>query len=656
MRAVAILLLCPVMGAGYSLTSEQTREVEMGMSRWQAIIVCACVAFGVRAAETTDYYQIRGGIPNSQYFFKNDKVGNQYLFFIGDSVLNGTGLKDAGLRYSAQMVNGFKKHFPDAGPRETRHIQPGGSWFGLYRCSRGQPVFGEVICSGHLAILDFAADDRDAEISQVKTAVEGVIRQITLYRATHSRILVYTLTPEMLKAYQAGQTPEYIAVCEQVAEHYGVPSLNLAKYAADKIKSGAITFDAFSADGINPTDAGAKIYAEAVAAFVDALMAAYPVPEKPAAYKLPPPLFPETDDSGRIVAYEDPQVKQTGTWKPGQASPVGPFRHLLVSDQPGASLTLAFKGSEIGIIDVVDKDSATYEYAVDGQPARKLAAPQDVAAPTMRPVSLAKGLDRNAEHTLVLKVAGPGVVRMGGFLLNGSVADAYAGMSTLQRIDAIYAAMDPIVYTPPKGRFDNIPKTMAKLRDGGELRMVLLGDSIMGNTSGSSFELLLMRDYPTCKIIKIPSLRSSTGCKYYREDNRVQDYVLRHNPDLLVIGGISNGGDAEAVRSVIQQVRAKKPDTEVLLLTPVFGAMRDEHIRTFTREIDTTTSNFRYNMQKVAAEEKCAFFDMTGPWWAYVQDSGKTYGWFMGDAVHANQRGCQIIGRLLEMWFKTEGR
>jgi lysophospholipase L1-like esterase len=121
-----------------------------------------------------------------------------------------------------------------------------------------------------------------------------------------------------------------------------------------------------------------------------------------------------------------------------------------------------------------------------------------------------------------------------------------------------------------------------------------------------------------------------------------------------VIGGISNGGDAEAVRSVIQQVRAKKSDTEVLLLTPVFGAMRDEHIRTFTREIDTTTSNFRFNMQKVAAEEKCAFFDMTGPWWAYIQESGKTYGWFMGDAVHANDRGCQIIGRLLEFWFRSD--
>ncbi|NQT54255.1 SGNH/GDSL hydrolase family protein, partial [bacterium] len=448
-----------------------------------------------------------------------------------------------------------------------------------------------------------------------------------------------------------GKTPAYIEVSERIADHYGIPSLNLAKVAADKIIAGEISFEDFSADGINPTDAGARIYAEAVAKFMDALLTATPTPEKPKRYALPALLFPETNDNGRIVAYEDPQVRRSGNWKPGQASPIGPFRHVLVASEAGATLTLKFRGSEIGIIDVVGKDSAAYEYSVDGAAVQKLSAPKDVTRPTMRPVALAKGLDRKTEHELVLKVTSPGTVRLGGFLLNGSVENAFAGMSALKRIDAIYAAMDPIAYKPPKGRFANIPKTMGKLRDGGELRMVLLGDSIMGNTSASSFELLLMRKYPKCKVIKISSLRSSTGCTYYQDDNRVEPYVLRHKPDLLVIGGISNRGDAEAVRSVIRQVRARKPDTEVLLLTPVFGAMRDEHIRTFTREIDTTTSNFRHNMQKVAAEEKCAFFDMTGPWWAYIQGSGKTYGWFMGDAVHANSRGCQIIGRLLEIWF-----
>ncbi len=637
----------------YHLMSNDKDPVIMITSAFKAVLLCALlVACASCMAQAADFYQVRGGIPNSQYYFKANTVGNQYLFFIGDSVLAGTGLKDANLRYSAQMARGFKKHFPDATMSETRHMQPGGSWFGQFRCSRGQPVFGEVIASGHLAILDFAADDRNADIEQVKTSLEGLVRQITLYRATHSQILLYTLTPEMLQAYQAGKTPEYIRVCEQIAEHYGIPSLNLAQYAAGKIIAKELSFEAFSADGINPTDAGAHIYADAVAKFVDALLTANPVPDKPQRRTLPAPLFAGTNDNGQIVAYEDQPINRTGSWKPGQASPIAPFRHLLVSDQAGAALTLKFKGSEIGILDVVDKDSADYEYSVDGAPFRKLAGPKDLTGPTMRPVSLAKGLDRKVEHELVLKVASPGTARVGGFLLNGSVADAFAGLSTLERIDAIYAAMDPIVFRPAPGRFANIPKTMSKLREGGELRMVLLGDSIMGNTSGSSFELLLMRDYPKCKIVKIASLRSSTGCKYYQEENRVEDYVLKHNPDILVIGGISNGGDAEAVRSVIKQVRARKPDTEMLLLTPVFGSTRDEHIRTFTREIDTTTSNFRFNMQKVAAQEKCAFFDMTGPWWTYIQESGKTYGWFMGDSVHANSRGCQIIGRLLEYWFK----
>ncbi len=609
-------------------------------------------AGGLNNAPTSEFYKIRSGIPNSQYFFRDNKAGNQYLFYIGNTVLAGTGLKDPTLRYSAQMVKGFNKYFPDAKINETRHMYPGGSWFAQFRCAHGQPVFGEVIFSGHLAILDFAADDRNIDIPEVKLSLEAIVRQVTLFRDTHSRMMVYTLTPEMLQSWRKGKTPEYIKVSEQIAEHYGIPSLNLAKYAADKIISGEISFDAFSTDGVNPTEAGAKIYGEAVAKFVDALMTAYLVPETPQHFVLPEKLFSGTDDNGRIVAYEDLQVKKLGIWKPGQKSPIVPFRHLLVSDQAGATLALKFKGSEIGILDVLDKDSADFEYSVDKAPFRKLPAPKDSTAPVMRPVSLVKGLEKDTEHELVIKVASPGVARIGGILLNGTVKDTFEGMTPLEKIDAIYATMTPVVYDPPVGRFANIPVTLRKLQGGGDLRMVLLGDSIMGNTSGSMFELLMMRNAPKCNVIKIPSLRSGTGCRYYQEENRVQSYVLDLQPDLLVIGGISNG-DAESVRSVIRQVRAKMPNMEVLLLTPVFGAYKDDQIKAFTYEIDTTTDNYRFNMQKVAAEEKCAFFDMTGPLWKYVRNSGMTPGWFMADNTHANSRGSQIIGRLLEAWFKV---
>ena len=245
----------------------------MMRSTFKKALFCALLgACAAWVAPAADFYQVRGGIPNSQYYFKANTVGNQYLFFIGNSVLAAAGLKDPKLRYSAQMVKGFKKYFPEASMNETRHTQPGGSWFGLYRCSHGQQVFGEVIASGHLAILDFAADDRGVEIEQVNTSLEGLVRQIVRYRATHSQILIYPQTPEMLQAYREGKTPEIIRVGEQIAGRYGIPSLNLAQYAAEKIIAGEITFAAFSVDGVNPTDAGARIYAEAVAKFVDALL------------------------------------------------------------------------------------------------------------------------------------------------------------------------------------------------------------------------------------------------------------------------------------------------------------------------------------------------------------------------------------------------
>jgi hypothetical protein len=42
---------------------------------------------------------------------------------------------------------------------------------------------------------------------------------------------------------------------------------------------------------------------------------------------------------------------------------------------------------------------------------------------------------------------------------------------------------------------------------------------------------------------------------------------------------------------------------------------------------------------------------MTGPWWQFVQDSGADYGYFRRDNVHANDRGFQILGRILEKFF-----
>ena len=160
-----------------------------------------------------------------------------------------------------------------------------------------------------------------------------------------------------------------------------------------------------------------------------------------------------------------------------------------------------------------------------------------------------------------------------------------------------------------------------------------------------------MRLYPKCKVEKIRSVRGSTGCWYYKEDNHVKEYVLDHKPDLLMIGGISQRKDVESIREVIHQVRAAQPRVEVLVMTGAFGATDPRTDPAWTYDVDPKGEGYRGKLMRMAAEEKVEFLDMRGPWGRYIRECGKPLGWFKRDVVHANGRGFQVLGRILEKYF-----
>jgi lysophospholipase L1-like esterase len=124
-----------------------------------------------------------------------------------------------------------------------------------------------------------------------------------------------------------------------------------------------------------------------------------------------------------------------------------------------------------------------------------------------------------------------------------------------------------------------------------------------------------------------------------------------------MIGGISNRGvkeneDTESIREVVRQVRASKPDTEILLMTGAFGWRQDPKLNKDWEEVvKPGGKDYRSRLMKVAEEEKAAYLDMTGLWGRYILDSKWTCGSFMRDGIHANDRGKQILGRILEAYF-----
>ena len=187
---------------------------------------------------------------------------------------------------------------------------------------------------------------------------------------------------------------------------------------------------------------------------------------------------------------------------------------------------------------------------------------------------------------------------------------------------------------------------MATLRDGGRLRVVMLGDSICNDMSNSLFETLLERSFPKTRFEVIASVRGGTGCQYYKEPGRVAEYVLRFEPDLAVIAAISHNLDLESIRNVVRQIRAGSA-CEILVLA---GGRLGEGGKT-TADLE----QFAARMQQMARDENVEFLDVGRVWEQYSRQSPKPPDWFRRDEIHANSRGKQVLARILALYLTPDG-
>ena len=624
---------------------------------WTCRAVLIGLLLGALVAPTNaaeEYLHVRAGLPNCPHKFQPGTWIN--TIFVQGAATSGESGGNSNTAYPADVMRCLRGTFPGSSGGAPVIAGGDGAWWAAFCAARGQAVYGQHLPAA-IMFVDVAMDDGDATDDQVCVAMEGLVRQLwTTYPGT-DLVFLYGLRKDDLDTYKAGQLPPVIQWHEKVAEHYGVPSVNMGQFVAQKILAGELTLDAFSQDGIHPTRRGHVLYAEAVKPLIAHCKAAFQPEQKPPQRVLPPALSPTPMVKAQCVPYEF--AKLTGEWRLGQPSPAEPFRHVLVSDKPGSTLTIQFKGDCFGIFDLIGPDTGDLEFSIDGGewqtcPRFDAGCLKGVRSSSRR---LASGLAPDRSHEVALRVAARQpegsqgrFVRIGSLLVDGDVADPFAGKTPLERLDGLYAAMDPLRYTPPAERWQRIPRTMQRLREGGNVKIVLLGDSIMNQTCHSGFGLLLQRHYPKVQIERVASVRGSTGCWWYKEENRVEEYVLKHHPDLLMIGGISQRNDVDSIREVIHQVRAKQ-QPEILLMTPAFGFEGSDYIKEWMYAVKPEGKDYRAQLLRLASEEGCEFLDMTGPWWQYVQDSGKTYGWFRGDAVHANERGTQILARILERYF-----
>ena len=199
----------------------------------------------------------------------------------------------------------------------------------------------------------------------------------------------------------------------------------------------------------------------------------------------------------------------------------------------------------------------------------------------------------------------------------------------------------------PTDRLRRLPRTMQRLRDGGTLRIVMLGDSIVNDTARSCWHELVEQQYPGCDIVRVVSVRGGTGCWFYKEPGRIDRYVVQQQPDLVIIGGISQNHDVDSIRDCVQQIR-QKSDCEFLLMTGPYGAADPLTGEDWREQLqDGQEAAYAVRLKGLADEMNVEYFDMQAVWGEYIRGAGRPLVFFKRDPVHANAEGEAVLAMIL---------
>ena len=175
-------------------------------------------------------------------------------------------------------------------------------------------------------------------------------------------------------------------------------------------------------------------------------------------------------------------------------------------------------------------------------------------------------------------------------------------------------------FTAPPHDWSPLQRTRRILREGGDLRLLALGDSIVNDTMRSGWVAKLQEAYPKARIEATVYVRGGGGGQHYKEEQRLARNVIPRQPDLVFIGGISQK-DIESIREVIHQLRAGLPEVEILLATGTFGTADPRDPQALAKAAHSGTGAYGEALKKLAGEERCGYLDMTTPWAEYIRSS-----------------------------------
>ncbi|MEP6753981.1 MAG: SGNH/GDSL hydrolase family protein [Chthonomonadales bacterium] len=316
----------------------------------------------------------------SNFLAKANKTGSEIkIAYLGGSITAQAGWRPKTLAY-------FQKTYPEAKFSEVNAAIGGtGSDLGVFRLK--QDVLDK---NPDLLFVEFAVNDGGVPPEQIYRCVEGIVRQTWRFLPNCDICFVYTVTESLAPPMFDGKFPRAASAMEQVADHYGIPSIHMAMEVASLAKAGRLLWQAplpktdaeklalgdkvvFAADGVHPyPETGHELYLQAI---IRSMIPIKSASGKPRKHNLPKPMDAANYEQAKLIPLGPEQLSAGFAKLDPTANPVArnfaaQTGGLYRSAKAGETIAFKFKGTYAAIYDIIGPDCGQVVIKLDDLPAR----------------------------------------------------------------------------------------------------------------------------------------------------------------------------------------------------------------------------------------------------------------------------------------------
>ncbi len=278
------------------------------------------------------------------------------ILYLGGSITCGARASDYERSWARLSFNGFARAlYGDDVEMLNASISGTGSRVAAFRLH-------DHVLSYHpdMVLVEFAVNDNEVskqDREMVIASMEYLVRTLKAHNPDVAITFVYTTNRDGENASHAHTV---------VAQHYGIPEIDLRAAVLDKIHTGENTWDDFLADAAHPADAGHRLYADVVTRTIlsDPARFTAPVREREpiasCAFRAPRMLTPTVDEADGFTI--------------GDANDRSPFKRLptllvqkaAIAERVGATLSYSFEGNHFGVYARIGGNGGRVRVEIDG--------------------------------------------------------------------------------------------------------------------------------------------------------------------------------------------------------------------------------------------------------------------------------------------------